>query len=169
MTVAIVQITEAHVAGFHACLDAVARERRYLAQTQAVPLERLAAFVRDSVANDLAQYVALDGLAVVGGCDVFAGWADAIQHCGTLGMGVAASQRGQSIGRRLIEATLAHAARKGITRVELEVRADNLNAIRLYERVGFVVEGRKRQRMRFDGVDFDALAMGRVTFPARSA
>lgn len=169
MTLTIVQITEAHVAGFHACLDAVARERRFLAQTQAVPLERLAAFVGDSVVNDLAQYVALDGLAVVGWCDVFAGWADAIQHCGTLGMGVAASHRGQGIGRRLIEATLAHAARKGITRVELEVRADNLSAIRLYERLGFVVEGRKRQGMRFDGVDFDSLSMGRVSSPTAPA
>jgi hypothetical protein len=84
MGMTIVQISEAHTPGFHACLDAVARERRFLAQTEAVPLARLAAFVRESVANGAAQYVALDGPLVVGWCDVFPGWADAVKHCGTL-------------------------------------------------------------------------------------
>jgi len=163
MSLSVVPISETHVVGFHACLDAVARERSYLAQVQAVPLERLAVFVRDSVANDAAPYVALDGALVVGWCDVFPGWADAVKHCGALGMGVTASHRGRSVGRRLIEATLAHAERQGLARVELEVRADNARAIRLYERVGFVHETRKRCGMRFDGVDFDALTMGRLS------
>ena len=169
MAIDIVQIRETHTTGFHACLDAVAREGRFLAQTQAVPLVRLAAFVRESVANGAAQYVALDGPLVVGWCDVLPGWADAVKHCGTLGMGVAASHRGQGIGRRLMEATLAHAERQGISRVELEVRADNAPAIRLYERAGFVHEGRKRCGMRFDGVDFDSLTMGRLSCAATSA
>jgi ribosomal protein S18 acetylase RimI-like enzyme len=162
MTIDIVHITEAHAEGFRACLDAVAREQKYLAQTKALPLARIQEFVRDSVQANAAQYLAMDGSSVVGWCDVFPGWADAIQHCGTLGMGVLAAYRGQGIGTRLMAATLAHARRNGITRVALEVRADNLNAIRLYERTGFVHEGRKRNGMRFNGVYFDALAMALI-------
>jgi putative acetyltransferase len=162
MPIAVVPITLAHVESFRACLDAVARERRYLAQTEALPLERIAAFVRDSVANHAAQYVALEGDLVVGWCDVFPAWADAVRHSGSLGMGVLASHRGRGIGRQLLAATLAHARASGITRVELEVRADNVGAIRLYERLGFVHEGRKRHGMRFDGAYFDSLSMGLV-------
>jgi ribosomal protein S18 acetylase RimI-like enzyme len=160
MTIAIVPIALEHAAGFHACLDAVARERRFLAQLQAPPIEKVEGFVRDSVAGDAVQFVALDEAgAVVGWADIFGHWAEAVQHCGTLGMGVRADHRGRGLGERLLRACLDKAPRKGLTRVTLEVRADNERAIRLYERVGFVLETRKRHALRFDGVYYDALQM----------
>ncbi|WP_284618715.1 hypothetical protein [Aquabacterium humicola] len=61
-TLRIVPIAPAHAAGFHACLDTVAREKRYLAQIEALPLDRIEGFVRDSVRDDAVQFVALDEL-----------------------------------------------------------------------------------------------------------
>jgi RimJ/RimL family protein N-acetyltransferase len=58
-------------------------------------------------------------------------------------------------------AALGHAARSGITRVELEVRADNERAVGLYKRMGFAGEGTVRDGMRFDGEYFDVLVMAR--------
>lgn len=162
MSIDIVRIAEAHAAGFHACLDAVAREKRYLAQVEAPALDRTLAFVRDNIARDASQFVALDGDRVVGWCDVLPAWPAACQHRGSLGMGLLAAYRGQGIGRRLMAATLAHARNKGLTRVELEVRADNAPAIALYESMGFVQEGRKRNGDRLDGVYCDSLMMGLV-------
>jgi ribosomal protein S18 acetylase RimI-like enzyme/SAM-dependent methyltransferase len=157
--IVVAPITEAHAEGFHACLDAVARERRYLAQTEALPLERIRAFVRENVSNDAVQFVALEGDRVVGWCDIFPGWAQAVAHRGTLGMGVAADHRGRGIGRRLLAACLDKARAKGITRVELEVRADNERAIRLYESMGFEREAVHRNGLRYDGVCFDSIGM----------
>jgi ribosomal protein S18 acetylase RimI-like enzyme len=162
MSIDIERITESRVEGFRACLDAVAREKQFLARTESPPLERIAEFVRESVKNDAAQYVAIDGTAVVGWCDVFPDQADALRHRGSLGMGVLEGYRGRGIGKKLVVATLAHARRNGIIRVELEVRADNVRAITLYEQLGFVHEGRKRNGMCFDGTYFDSLTMGRV-------
>ncbi|HET9977892.1 MAG TPA: GNAT family N-acetyltransferase [Burkholderiaceae bacterium] len=159
MTIRIVPIAIEHAAGFHACLDAVARERRWLAQTKALPLERIEGFVRDSVATDAVQFVALDGETVVGWADILPAWADAVKHCGALGMGLLASHRGRGLGERLLRACLAKAQAQGLTRIELQVRADNAAAIRLYERVGFTHEAVQRQAMRFDGVHYDALQM----------
>jgi RimJ/RimL family protein N-acetyltransferase len=159
MPIDIASIALEHAAGFHACLDSVAKEKRYLAQTQALPLERIDGFVRDSVANDAVQFFALDGAKVVGWADIFPAWADAVKHCGTLGMGIAAGNRGQGIGERLLRACLSKALTKGITRIELEARADNQRAIKLYERVGFRHEAVKRNAMRFDGVYYDASRM----------
>ena len=157
VTIRPIQLTDA--AGFRACLDTVARERRYLAQVEALPLERIEGFVRQSVADDAAQYVAVADGQIVGWCDVFNHWAHALQHVGTLGMGVLPAWRGQGLGERLLRATLAHALRKGITRVTLEARADNVRAIRLYERVGFRHETLARAALRFDGVYYDGVRM----------
>jgi len=115
MTITIAPIAESHAEGFHACLDAVAREQKYLAQIEAPPLERLRGFVRDGVSANAAQFVAMDEGRVVGWCDIFPAWAHAVQHCGTLGMGVLADYRGRGIGQRLLSATLAKAQANGIT------------------------------------------------------
>lgn len=159
MPVNIISIEQAHAESFHACLDAVAREKKFLAQTKAAPLDRVKEFVRDSISSNAPQVVALKANRVIGWADAFPSWADAVSHCGHLGMGVLAEHRGQGIGRRLIDACIAKAWQSGITRIELEVRTDNQQAIHLYERVGFLKESTKRRAMRFDGVYYDAFQM----------
>ncbi|MEQ1919347.1 MAG: GNAT family N-acetyltransferase [Elusimicrobiota bacterium] len=159
MNINITPITEAHAAGFHACLDAVAREKRYLAQYEAPPLVRVRAFVRESIASNASQFVALEGSTVVGWCDIFPHWAHAVRHCGTLGMGVLSAYRGKGIGGKLLAACVSKAKANGIIRIELEVRADNTSAIKLYERAGFRQEAVKRKALLFDGKHYDALQM----------
>ncbi len=159
MTISIVPIEECHIAGFRECLDAVAREKKFLAQYEAPSLERMEVFIRESIANDSAQFVVLDEGRVVGWADIIAARAHAMTHCGFLGMGLAATHRGRGIGRRLLETTITKAWSKGITRIVLDVRADNANAIALYEKVGFVVEARKRNALKFDDEYFDAFQM----------
>jgi putative acetyltransferase len=151
---------------FRACLDAVARERRYLAQVEALPIERIREFVESSVASDAAQFVAIHDGRLIGWCDVFSHWAHALQHVGTLGMGVLDGYRGQGIGERLLRRTLAHALEKGVYRVKLEARSDNARAIQLYERVGFRHEGIARAALRFDGQFHDAVQMALLQGPA---
>lgn len=159
MPVVIAPIAVSNAASFHSCLDTVARERQYLAQIEALPLEKIESFVGESVANDAVQFVALDGVRVVGWADIFPEWPYAISHCGSLGMGVLPDYRHQGLGEALLRACIAKAKVKGITRIELAARADNVPAIRLYEKLGFVREAVKRNGMRFDGVYFDTLQM----------
>ena len=159
MLIRIAPISLENAASFHACLDSVARERRYLAQIEAKPLADIVEFVRTSVAKDAIQFVALDNEQVVGWADIFPAWAHAVAHSGTLGMGVLAPFRGRGIGARLLVACIAKAEQQGITRIELEARIDNLAAIRLYQRVGFVHEAVKKNALRFDGKYFDAAQM----------
>lgn len=155
----IVPVSEALAASYRECLDVVAREQRFLAQIEALPLERIQGFVRQSVADDAVQFFAVDGDRVVGWADVFPGWAHAVRHVGSLGMGVLPGYRGQGLGRQLLQACIDKARAQGLTRIELEARADNLGAIRLYEQLGFRHEALKRQAMRFQGRYFDAVQM----------
>lgn len=153
-------ITMDDVPGFHAALDAVAREQRYLAQVAAPPVERIEGFVHESVSKDLVQFVAVAEGTVVGWADVLPEWAQALAHTGSLGMGLLPAWRGQGLGARLLQACIHKAWAKGLTRIELSARADNTRAIRLYERLGFQHEGIKRRGMCFDGVYFDTVNMG---------
>lgn len=162
MTITIFPISDAHAKAFHSCLDSVARERKYLGQSEAPPIEKIEAFVRNNVQNDYPQFVAVEGERVVGWCDAIPHWADALKHRAGLGMGVLYDYRGHGIGKDLLRACLDKARMKGIKRIDLEVRADNETAISLYEKFGFAHEGRKSLGLHHKGIYFDTIEMGMV-------
>lgn len=60
--------------------------------------------------------------------------------------------RRQGLGRALLEAAMAEAARRGATVMTLEVSVDNLAAQTLYRQAGFAAVGRRR-RYYADGAD----------------
>lgn len=84
-----------------------------------------------------------------------------VRHVATLGMSVKADWRRKGVGRELLEAGLEWAPSAGIKRVELYVYARNAPAIALYERYGFVHEGRRKGYIK-EGTEYiDDLVMGR--------
>ena len=96
---------------------------------------------------------------VVGWCDIVRVPMEGFTHTGRLGMGLLAPYRGQGIGRRLAAAAIEAARAAGMERIELEVLATNVNAIRLYEKLGFVHEGVKRRARLLDGAWDDNVMM----------
>jgi len=161
-SIEIMPIGRQHIAGFHAAVDRVAKERRYLAMLEAPSLTRTRRFVLDSLKAGAVHRVAVADGDVVGWCDLRPKTAATLRHTAVLGMGIVAAYRGQGIGSRMLATTLEMAAARGIRRSELIVRVDNAAAIALYRRFGFVDEGTCRNYMRVDGVDYDALLMARL-------
>ena len=64
-------------------------------------------------------------------------------ECELENMAVDPSQRRQGIGQLLVASVQAWCGQQRANSVRLEVRADNAPAVRLYERLGFVVVGRR--------------------------
>lgn len=168
MAVQIRPITLADAASFHQVLDSVARERRYLVLLEAPPLGEVERVVRASIEQHIPHYVAVDGTELVGWCDIRPRAEPGFTHTGRLGMGVRADYRRRGIGRRLVAATIEEARTFGLLRVELEVFSSNIPAIRLYESLGFVEEGRVRQCRYLDGKWDDVLQLGLVFQSASS-
>ena len=158
----IVPIGRQHIAGYHAALDDIAKERRYLAMLEAPSFQRTRRFVLDSLRAGAVHVVAVVDDGVIGWCDLRPKAAPTLQHTAVLGMGIAAAYRGQGIGSRLLATVLELALAHGIRRSELLVRSDNAPAIALYRRFGFVEEGTCRNYVCIDGVDYDALLMARL-------
>ena len=157
--VAIVPIAEAHIRGYHEAVDSVARERRYLAFLEALPLEKSEAFVRENLEQRNPHVVALIAGKVVGWCDICPIGRPVYAHGGVLGMGILAEHRGRGIGEALMRSALEQARTRGLTRIELTVRADNERAIALYRKIGFLDEGVKRKAIRVDGRYIDVVCM----------
>ena len=88
------------------------------------------------------------------------------RHAASIGMGVHDEFAGKGVGESLLAAVLELADDwMQISRLELTVFADNERAVRLYERSGFVTEGRHVGYAMRKGQLVDALAMARLAKP----
>lgn len=162
MDVAIRPATEADIDGLHAALEAVARERKYLARIEAPPVEEMREWIRGNIEKGNPQFVAVERGKIVGWCDITPGDRTGFQHAGRLGMGVLSEHRRRGIGAKLLAAVLEAARAAGLERVGLGVFASNRAAIVLYERHGFAHEGRRRKARKIDGQYDDLVFMGLI-------
>jgi putative acetyltransferase len=156
----IVPTGEQHLRGVYDVFDAVAREERFLASTEAPPFEATHAFFKGMLDAGSPMFVALSGEQVVGWCDVSTPRPRSQKHIGQLGMGLLPAARGQGLGTRLMQAAIDKAWQNGLTRIELSLRDDNAVARGLYEKFGFQVEGTQRQASLIRGRVNDVVLMG---------
>jgi L-amino acid N-acyltransferase YncA len=161
MSIEIREIRSGDAPSYREALDAVCRERRFLAGLAAPSSKDTQAFVDRNIAADHPHFVAVEDCAVIGWCDAIPGDpATGLGHVARMGMAVAKAHRGKGIGRRLMEAVIDKARRNGIEKIELSVYSTNQGAAALYLSAGFVVEGRKVKARLVDGTYDDILLMG---------
>lgn len=123
--------------------------------TTADPADETAAFV-----------VEVDGAAVGGttlfGFDPFVGHAE-------MGIALVPEARGRGIGTAAIAQLVEFGfVRRNLRRIHLQAVESNAGAIRAYEKVGFVIEGRRREHAWVRGRYEDIVLMGllRSEFPS---
>jgi RimJ/RimL family protein N-acetyltransferase len=107
-------------------------------------------------------FVADNGREIVGVLDFHRAKRPQAAHGGALGMSVTNEHRRRGVGAALLQALLSWTSDAGISRIELEVFDTNAPAIRLYERMGFQHEGRRRQAVIVAGRKIDILLMARL-------
>jgi RimJ/RimL family protein N-acetyltransferase len=86
-----------------------------------------------------------------------------LTHRGELGVGVLKAYWGLSIGTKLVEHLLGWAqAFTTVTKIELQVREDNIRAIELYKKLGFFIEGKIAMGMKLEQCYYDLIYMGKI-------
>ena len=84
-------------------------------------------------------------------------------HARMLSICVVKPYQGKGVSTRLMQSLMDLADKwLPVTRIELTVFRDNVRAIKLYERFGFVAEGTHKAYALRDGVYADTLAMARI-------
>ena len=115
--------------------------------------------------NRQAMFVALVNGRMVGNAGVHpVSDNPRLRHVCGIGISIMTRYQGLGIGRMLMNMTLDFAERwANYSRIELTVHADNARAIKLYESLGFLHEGRHRDFSFREGGYVDALFMARCT------
>lgn len=115
--------------------------------------------------GDLYLIAEIDGERV-GEVNLRRGSRAAFRHSALLGISVARGWRNQRIGSALLQHAIEWAKTEGaLRRIELFVYATNAPAIRLYERHGFIPEGRRRGAIRVGDTYVDDLVMALAIRP----
>lgn len=104
--------------------------------------------------------VVFDENSVVGTVGFHGSGLSRVKHRVSIGISVLSEYQNLGLGKIMMEMVLKKAKQYGKTKVELEVRIDNYNAIRLYEKYGFRNEGIRRNGFKVDGEYIDLLLMG---------
>jgi RimJ/RimL family protein N-acetyltransferase len=112
-------------------------------------------------ANNKIMILALVGNKVIG-CLHFSGGDRArIQHTGELGVSVLKDYWGQGIGTAMVQELIDWAKDSNVLRkLNLRVRSDNYSAVHVYEKLGFVQEGRITRGFFISGQFYDLICMG---------
>ncbi|MDQ3977976.1 MAG: GNAT family N-acetyltransferase [Actinomycetota bacterium] len=137
-------VAEGRWLGVEPPLDRAERRQRFLASLDTGRSVQLLAVVDGEIVGHLGLELAPYGVA-------------------QLGMYVAAQWRGRGVGTALVHAAVGTARLMGAHKLSLQVWPHNRGARRLYQRHGFVEEGRlRRHYRRRNGQLWDAVIMGLV-------
>ena len=113
----------------------------------------------DGVRNVL--FVAVDGATIVGQVDCHGGLYSKDRHTGLLGIVIRSGWREVGLGRALMERVLQWMQAGEFRRAHLSVFSTNARARRLYESMGFEVEGVRKRQYLIQGQYVDEVVMGR--------
>lgn len=133
--------------------------------TLQLPLPSLADWQNrlNTIPNNVYSLVALLGNEVVGNIALTIHPNPRRRHTGELAMAVKDQLQGQGIGSSLLTAALDLATNwLNITRLELTVYTDNQQAIALYQKFGFIIEGEAKNFALRDGGFVNAYYMAKT-------
>lgn len=125
-------------------------------------IEEEAGLLAKFAATDNSVYLVAEAdRKIIGILNCQGSYRKAIRHTVILSMSVDQDWRGKGIGSQLMAHAIDWAKGTGIVkRIELTVFARNTIAIRLYEKFGFEIEGKRRKAGFRDGEYYDSLIMG---------
>lgn len=135
------RIQPSDIPAFHALWTRTYSEGIYIPNPPP-PQDRILEVVQKVVAEQIPNFVAVNGEALLGFVEVFPGTmcgrtGEDAHLSGFLGIQIAATHRRQGLGRELMRIAIEDSIRHGFRCIELHVLETNHAAIRLYESIGF--------------------------------
>ena len=130
--------------------------------------EQEAQFLKDKTESphEIEILAEIDGIIVASAGIGCVSTKTKVKHRAEFGISVDQAYWGLGIGRALTKACIACARNAGYVQLELDVVADNKNALALYEDVGFVEYGRNPKGFRYRLTGWQELVLMRLDLEA---
>ena len=156
----------ADIDGLYQLYGQVARQGEGLARTEAeISPTYIEGFVSQAMARGLIMVAENEG-GLIGSLHAYTPQPAQFSHClSDLTIALSPDAQGQGLGQRLFETYIdrVRTLMPHIRRIELMCRESNIRALKLYERLGFIAEGRLKNRVRKpDGNFEDDLILGLI-------
>ncbi len=155
----VIYANEKYFRSFYEALAAVAKERVYIEMLEPPRFEDVAAFQQGLIQKKGPIFYAVENNKVVGWADIFPDDNPRLAHRGSLGMGILPEYRNKGLGQKLLSSAIAKAREFGLEKIELNVYTSNVNAIKLYRKMGFIEEGLIKKYRKLDSQYFDCMVM----------
>lgn len=84
------------------------------------------------------------------------------RHVGDFGISVHPEHRHEALGEALIRGMEKWAKQHEVRKIELEVWSNNIGAVRLYNRLGYLIEGIRKETIMRDDQVLDIILMGKL-------
>ncbi|HOQ08844.1 MAG TPA: GNAT family protein [Syntrophomonadaceae bacterium] len=110
--------------------------------------------------HDNLFLLAADTTRIIGSLNFQRGRWPFTRHQGEFGISVLAEFWGYGLARRMMEIMMQWARSNDIKKINLKVRTDNIRAIKLYQSMGFAIEGTIEREFFRPGVFYSAYHMG---------
>lgn len=142
----------------------IVRESEHLAATGGERKDPiLFAFIKAVIQRKRVHtLLALAGREPVGYITIVFGKFRKVGETAYIVIGVRASFQGQGIGTSLMNEAEKFARSRNMHRMELEVFENNQGAVRLYEKLGYQIEGRRREAVKTSDGYSDIIWMGKL-------
>lgn len=119
--------------------------------------------IREHLSSDnRILLVAEVGGEIVGYIEALGGGFRRNRHCVQVVTGVLQAYSGRGIGTELFTELERWAGRNSVHRIELTVMAHNERALKLYRKMGYEVEGRRKNSLLVDGTYVDEYYMAKL-------
>lgn len=120
-------------------------------------------FITNAInSNDACFIIALDSHLIISSAGFHGKSLSRVKHRVSLGISVLNDYQGLGIGTIIMNVLIAKAIELKKTKMDLEVRIDNIVAIKLYEKLGFVKEGIIKNGFFVENKYVDLLIMGKI-------
>jgi len=124
-------------------------------------VEKMTHRIEETNKNSLLLLAEDEG-TIVGFLSAERGTANRTKHSAYIIIGILRNYRGEGIGRKMLEELDKWAMNNWIIRLELTVMKHNENAIKLYEKMGFKIEGIREKSCFVNGKFIDEYHMAKL-------
>ncbi|MCF1585706.1 GNAT family N-acetyltransferase [Tetragenococcus koreensis] len=148
----------------YSCMKQIDQEVQYMLYSpneRKYDKEQITKMINDVSRNGLLL-AAWDDAKIVGYILVQVSSLKKTKHIGYVVLGVLSKYSHKGIGTRLIDKALSWAKENTLHRVELSVVSENIPAVKLYKKMGFICEGIRKDSILLDGKFLDEYYMRKI-------